>query len=348
MKVAIVWNTDKAKVIRHFGRRNREYYREEDIEDVRQALSEAGHEVCVLEGDSTLLKEIKSFSRGCKPHEMMVFNLAYGVQGECRYTHVPSILEQIGVPYVGSRPRAHTLAIDKYLTKLLLANAGLPTPAFQLIESKDDIKISDELNFPLIVKPQFESTSFGLAVVSDYKELKEAVDLIFDDYLQPVLVEKFIGGRELNCSLIGNDPPKALPLVEIDFGDNEHIERISALEAKRSRIVKHICPAKLKASLFRRVQYLTVKSFEILGCHDAIRADFRFDSDDNPYILEINSMPSVHKSGSMWIAARESGMSYTEMINSILYAAYYRYFGGLMPPPKADGRSPSKRKRRKK
>lgn len=327
MKVAIVRNTENAQVIRKFGRKNREHYREKDIEAVRHALSEAGHEVRVLEGDSSLFREIKSFCGECGPHELVVFNLAYGVQGECRYTHVPSILEQIGVPYVGSRPRSHTIAIDKYLTKVLLNDAGLPTPICQLIESKDNIEISDGLSFPMVVKPQFESTSYGLRVVKDAGELSDAVNHILDDYKQPVLAEEFIGGTEVNCSVIGNNPPKALPVVEVDFGDSKHTDRVNVLDVKRDRSVKHVCPARIPHKLALEIQELTVKSFKIIGCKDSARADIRLDVDGNPYILELNSMPSIHKSGSLWFAARQSGMSYSEMINSILDAAVERYFG---------------------
>ena len=258
---------------------------------------------------------------------MMVFNLAYGVQGKCRYTHVPSILEQIGVPYVGSGPRSHAIAIDKYLTKVLLDNAGLPTPTFQLIESKDEIKILGGLSFPLVVKPQFESTSFGLRVVKNNGELRDAVNHILDDYKQPVLAEKFIGGMEVNCSVIGNNPPKALPVVEIDFGDNKHTDRVNVFDVKQDYAVKHVCPARISDGLVRKIQDLTVKSFKLLACKDSARADFRLDEEGNPYMLELNSMPCVHKSGSLWFAAKQTGMSYSKMINSILDAAVDRYFG---------------------
>lgn len=326
MKVAIVRNTPNAQVIRRFGRQNREFYKEKDIEAVKHALSEAGHEVCILEGDCSLFKQIELFSAGCGPHEMVVFNLAYGVQGECRYTHIPSILEQIGVPYVGSGPRAHTIMLDKYLTKVLLNNAGLPTPKVQLIES-EDTKISDELSFPLVVKPHSESTSFGLRVVKNNDGLKDAVNHILEEYKQPALVERFIRGTEVNCSVIGNNPPKAFPVVEIEFGDRKGTDRVNIFEVKRDRIAKHVCPARISDSLFREIQELTIKAFKVLGCNDIVRADFRLDEDDNPYILELNSMPSVHKSSSLWIAAKQTGMSYSEMINSIIDAAVDRYFG---------------------
>ena len=179
MKVIIVRNTPKARVIQRLGMQNKEFYNESDIRVIKKTLEFLGHDVSILEGDTTLMRRLRLFSKSCnnnngQQQKMMVFNLSYGVQGECRYTHIPSILELAGIPYVGSGPKAHTLCLDKYLTKIILRDANLPTPDFQLFKSEKD-KISDKFNFPVVVKPQCESMSFGVSVVKNKNELRKAV-----------------------------------------------------------------------------------------------------------------------------------------------------------------------------
>ena len=123
----------------------------------------------------------------------------------------------VGVPYVASGPLAHSLSLDKVVTKMILRQHDLPTPDFAVLNSPDDPV--PELSFPLIVKPKSEAVSFGLCIVEDEAELRNAVRRIYEEYRQPVLVEQYIAGREINVGLLGNNPPEALPPVELRFGD---------------------------------------------------------------------------------------------------------------------------------
>jgi D-alanine-D-alanine ligase len=217
------------------------------------------------------------------PDDVFVFNLAYGIQGNCRYTHVPSLLEMMGMPYFGSGPRAHTICLDKYLAKMLLDRAELPTPAFQLVTSPGE-PLAEELSYPLLVKPQFESTSFGMRFVEDRDEFGAAVSAILSDFVQPALVEAFIDGREVNCGLLGNQPPTALPVLEIDFGTATVLDRVATFEAKRDRRVSHICPADLAPRMTQTVQDLAGRAFQTLGCCDCARVDFRIDRTGSPFV----------------------------------------------------------------
>jgi D-alanine-D-alanine ligase len=138
VKIALVRHTPGARVLRRRGRQNREFYKESDIAAARDALAELGHEVETFEGDATLPDALRARYGDADGHvadDLFVWNMAYGVQGECRYTHIPSMLEMLGVPYLASDPRGHTVALDKYLTKILLDRAGLPTPAFGLLRA---------------------------------------------------------------------------------------------------------------------------------------------------------------------------------------------------------------------
>jgi D-alanine-D-alanine ligase len=122
----------------------------------------------------------------------------------------------VGIPYVASGPMGHSLSLDKVVTKMILRQNGLPTPDFTVLHAPDG-PIPD-LRYPMIVKPRNESVSFGLKIVSSPDELSAAAKVIFDEYHQPVLVEQYIEGREINVGLLGNAPPEALPPVELGLG----------------------------------------------------------------------------------------------------------------------------------
>ena len=102
----------------------------------------------------------------------LVFNVSYGVQGQARYTHAPSILEMVGIPYIASGPLAHSLCLDTVVTKMILRQHGLPTPDFAVLNTPDEP--ASGLTYPLIVKPKNEAVSFGLKVVGDEAELRAA------------------------------------------------------------------------------------------------------------------------------------------------------------------------------
>ena len=325
MRVLILRNTPDDKALGRLGPQNREFYKESDIQAVRDALEEAGHQASIVQADLGLMPRLqRAVEENGGVQGLFVFNLAYGVQGHCRYTHVPSILEQAGLPYVGSGPRAHTIALDKYLTKVVLERAGLPTPAFQLMSAVDQ-PLAPALRFPLIVKPQHESTSFGIVVVRDEPALGAAVKNILDQWRQPALVEAFVPGMEVNCGLLGNGPPLALPVLEIDYREDTDPLAILDNEKKINRAVSHVCPARLSQEKTAQVQLLSAQAFDAVGCFDAARLDFRMDSNGQPWILEINSMVAIHTASSYFDAAKVLGMTHPQMIKRIFDAAVARY-----------------------
>lgn len=325
MRVLILRNTPTDQTLGRLGPQNREYYLETDIEAVRDALNGQGHKADILKADLGLMERLQRAvleNRG--PEGMFVFNLAYGVQGSCRYTHVPAILEQMGLPYVGSDPRAHTIALDKYLTKVVLDRAGLPTPAFQLFRQQDE-PLRGDLAFPLIAKPMNESTSFGIEVVEDEPALRRVVGGILERWKQPALVEAFVPGVEVNCGLMGNAPALALPVLEIDYREDKNPLAILDNKKKLNREVAHVCPARTSPELTAEIQRLSLAAYGVIGCRDAARLDFRIDAQGQPWILEINSMVSIHTESSYFDAAQALGMTHPQMINKIFDAAVARY-----------------------
>ena len=326
MKVAVVYNRESTNVINLFGQPNREKYGLTAIRRITDALKKGGHQVIALEGDKDLIRRLEEFMPKVLHHERpgMVFNVSYGIQGQARYTHVPGILEMVGIPYVGSGPLAHSLALDKLVAKMIFRQVGLPTPDYIVLQSSDSP--IPEFSYPAIVKPKNESVSFGIKVVHDADEMKAAARVIFEKFSQPVLVEQFIDGREVNVGLLGN-PAQALPPVELTFGnEGPRIYTEEDKKGKSGRTIGKVCPAPLGEALTAKVKEVAVKAFESLGCFDCARVDFRIDADNTPYILEINSLPSLGEHGSFVEAAEAAGFDFTALVNELVKVASARYF----------------------
>ena len=333
MKVAVIYNRDSQSVINLFGMPNREKYGKKAIKRIVDGLKKYGHQVTALEGDKDLINNLEHFMprvlKGERPG--MAFNLSYGIQGQARYTHVPGILEMVGVPYVGSGPLAHSLALDKVVAKMIFIQNGVPTPPFAVLSNPDFE--SPDLIYPLIAKPKNEAVSMGIRVVNNEEELREAAQVIFDKFNQPVLVERYIEGREINVGLLGNNPPETLPPCEMVFGSGgPAIYTIEDKKGKSGRTIEWLCPAPLTEEQTHQAQEIAKQAFTALGCYDTARVDMRLDAEGNFYVLEINSLPSLGEHGSYVIAAEKVGLDFPALINRIVEVASSRYFGTPTPP----------------
>lgn len=327
MRVAVVHNRDTSGVINVFGMQNREKYNPRTVEMVAAALEKGGHRVRILEGNMHLADELIDFMPRVVSGERpgMVFNMAYGIQGVSRYTHVPAMLEMLGVPYVGSGPQAHGLALDKVVAKMMFDANHLPTARFWNFASAD--QHFDDLEFPVIVKPKMEAVSYGIEIVDNWDDLRRAVSTIIEEFGQHVLVEQFIEGREFAVGLLGNGDPEVLPIVEIDFeGDAAAIQ---TADDKLAKPRGKICPAELDEAQAAKIREVTKRAFSSLGLYDFSRVDYRMDAAGNLYILEINSMASLGRTGTYVHAAETAGYSYDALINRMLDVAAVRYFGDV-------------------
>lgn len=308
-----------------------EWDTEETINAVRSALS-AQHDVISIEADENVVENLKD----SKPD--IVFNIAEGREGPNRESHVPAILEMLGIPYTGSDPLTLSLCLDKGRAKEILSFYKVSTPRFQVVSSASErIKLKD---FPLIVKPLHEGSSKGVkndALVFSPSELKKKVEEIIVQYRQSVLIEEYLNGREFTVALMGNNrDTRVLPIVEIKF-DNlpKDINPIYSYEAKwiwdnsKNPIDIFQCPADIDDELRDNIEEAALKAYKSLRCRDWCRIDIRLDSDNEPNILELNPLPGVlpkpEDNSCFPKAARTAGMSYNEMILSILNITRKRY-----------------------
>ena len=318
----------------------------ETIEAIVEALENNGHQVTFLEGDQSLYNNLLAV----KPD--VCFNICEGHFGDSREAQVPAILEMLRIPYTGSRLMTLALALDKPMTKRVLAYHDLPTPAFQVFEREDEA-LQPDLAFPLFVKPSREGTGMGISaesIVRNEDQLRAQLRRIFDRYSQPALVEHYIEGREITVGMVGNltapvarrlpqdeDSPRIVrglhffPPLEVDVGAYPVEE--AGLYTNRIKVelvdqFRYICPASLTPDQVDELNWLAAATFRVMGCRDVARVDFRLDAhDDNrPYILEINPLPGLNPGYSdLCIEAEAYGWSYEQLINNILDETIERF-----------------------
>lgn len=327
MKVAVIYNKqqDIEGVLNVFGMQNQETYNPKTVEWVASALEKGGHNVRIIDGNINVIEQLQDFMPRVVQGEQpgMVFNMAYGIQGVSRYTHIPSLLEMLGIPYVGSSPAGHGVALDKVTTKVMIQAAGLPTAPYWVFYNAD--QIPEDLPFPVITKPKMEAVSMGIQVIHDLPSLKTAIVDLVAQFKQAVLVEQFIPGREFAVGLLGNRDPEILPILEIDLEGNPNA--IQSLDDKLKKPRAKICPARIDEKLAEQLRHLTRETFRILGIYDFCRVDYRMDELGNLYILELNSMASLGATGSYVQAAKKAGYTFETMVNRMLDVAVERYFG---------------------
>jgi len=306
---------------------------ERTVEGIAAALRQAGHKVTFLEGDESLYGKLQ---RG---HFDIAFNICEGHRGDSRESHVPAILEMLGIPYTGSKVLCLALTLDKPMAKRILAFHGLPTPRFQVFDDPRET-LDPGLSYPLFVKPTGEGTGMGItgnSVVRDEGELRSQLRWLIDTYDQAALVEEFIEGREITVGVLGNERPHVLPPLEVDLSRCPPEERgiyTGRIKSELPDSPLYVCPAALAESQEEELQRLSVAAFRALDCLDMARVDFKLDANhgEEPYILEINPLPGLCPGVSdMVMEAEAEGMSHAQLINAILDAALERYPQLVMP-----------------
>lgn len=343
LRVAVVRNRDSKGYIGRLGRPNPEPYSRKAIQRVLDGLRAAGYEAKVFQGDMTLLSKLKAYlpvDPATGRVRGLAMNLAYGVQGDSRYTHVPAMLEMAGVPYTGAGPLGHAVCLDKAVAKDVMRRVGVPTPG-STVHSAPGQPIGG-LEYPLVVKPVMESSSFGLRVVADRAELDDAVAMIVREHQQDALVESYIDGREFAVATIGSSPARTLPPVEIDFNGRAcriqtHADKWHSAEDEPLKV----CPAPIDPELERRLRGLAARAADACHARDFARADIRVDRAGRPFVLEVNSLPSLGWGGTYVLAARQAGYSFSELLREIVESAAARSGLDTAPAPALAAAAPA-------
>jgi D-alanine-D-alanine ligase len=296
------------------------------VEAIAEVLRGLGHQVEKLGDGRELLERLLA-----DPPEF-VFNFAEGEGvGRCREARVPAVLEMLGIPYTGSDPLTLAATLDKDCAKRLAASAGVAVPKGLIVSRTDESALTgrSRLNFPVIVKPAWEGSSKGIrnkCLVDRAPDLAGVVGSLLQDYCQPVLVEEYIQGDELTVGVLGNAPPRVLGVMRVlPNGPTERF--VYSLEVKRDweRLVRYDCPARLSAADAAAVEEAALRCYQVLGCRDVSRIDFRLRG-GVPYFLEVNPLPGLNPDYSdLVILARAVGWSYERLIGTILQEALARH-----------------------
>lgn len=264
----------------------------------------------------------------------VVFNLVEFFHDNPRLEgSVAGIFELYGIPYTGAGPFALGLCQRKGLTKQVLLANGVPTPRYRLL-TQPLVPKRHGLHYPLIVKPSREDASMGLdkgSVVYDYQGLVERVNMVFSSFKPPIIVEEFVEGRELHVSILGNDPPIVLPIIEFDFSglppDHPTIISYAAkwnpLDESYHRVHSG-CPAKLSQRLKKKVEAISLAAYRITGVRDYARLDLRLDAHNRAYVLEVNPNPDLTDGVSFMESADEAGLSFSATLRKIVEFALGR------------------------
>ncbi|MFH1858143.1 MAG: D-alanine--D-alanine ligase [Candidatus Omnitrophota bacterium] len=302
----------------------------ETIQAIAHALK-LRHDVILIEADKQVSQRLKA------ERPDIVFNIAEGRQGPLREAEIPTLLESLEIPYTGSDPETLTITLDKAWTKRVVRRFGIQTPDSLVCESSD--YYLNGLKFPLIVKPLWEGSSKGIpdqAVVETHRELRKQILRVLERYQQPVLLEKFLSGREFTLALLGNgESLEVLPIVEINLKAlPRKAHPIYSYEAKwvwdtpETPLSIFECPAKVSPSLERKLKRFARKTFQVLKCRDWCRVDVRLDECGEVNLLEVNPLPGIlprpEQNSCFPKAARARGMTYEELILKVLSIACKR------------------------
>ncbi|MBN2541483.1 methyltransferase domain-containing protein [bacterium] len=301
------------------------------VNELKKALSQLKqYEFIYLNNHDTLIEDLTEVKPGCS----FVLNLCdEGFNNEAtKELHVTALLEVLGIPYSGGTPQCLSYCYDKSLVRGLAAEMDIPVSNAFIIKPDDINFIDFPLNFPVIVKPNFGDSSFGITaqnVCYDSQSFENAIVKVRDKfgYNNPILVEEYLTGKDISIGIIGNPTIryKVLPIIEEDYSVlPEGLPRICGYEAKWDPDspywnIKSI-PANLEEDIESFLIASCLKLFERLHCRDYARFDWRFDAKGTPRLLEVNPNPGWCWDGHLAKMANIDGMTYSDMLELILEA----------------------------
>ncbi|MBX7535635.1 D-alanine--D-alanine ligase [Qipengyuania sp. GH1] len=284
-------------------------------EGVAKALEERGHRVTRIDMDRDVAARIAEV----KPD--VVFNALHGVPGEDG--SVQGMLDLMGVPYTHSGLATSVIAIDKQLTKQALVPHGIPMPGGRIVKTADLFE-RDPLPRPYVLKPVNEGSSVGVAIVTDDGSYGNPIarDATgpWQDFSE-LLAEPYIKGREMTSAVVDFESgPRALAVTELKPKSGFY-----DFDAKYTDgMTDHICPADIPERIRDLCLEIALKAHKVLGCRGTSRTDFRWDEEqgeDGLFVLETNTQPGMTPLSLVPEQARNAGIEYGELVETIIAAA---------------------------
>ena len=259
----------------------------------------------------------------------LVFNICEGLYGIGREAQVPALLDAFEIPYTFSDAAVLAISLHKGFTKSVVADAGVPTPRFLVVE---DISQLDSLNlcYPLFAKPVAEGTGKGIngrSIITSQAQLEAVCHWLLEEFKQPVLVEEYLPGRELTVGILGTGPAaRVLGTMEItllpsaeqgvySYTNKEYSEELCTYRLVRPEDDEEV----------RQAEQVALQAWVALGCRDGGRVDLRSNAWNQPCFLEANPLAGLHPTHSdLPMIGMFLGMSFTELLGEIVESASVR------------------------
>jgi len=237
-----------------------------------------------------------------------VFNILHGRGGEDGT--IQAVLDMLGMVYTGSGVYGSALTMDKLATKRVLLGSGIPTPAYMELNSEDDCRnLIDELGLPVFVKPVLEGSSIGMTRVTDEAGLLPAWQKA--SQYAGVFAEKEIIGNEYTAAILDQT---LLPLIKLDTP-----REFYDYEAKYfADDTIYTCPSGLDENMVSKIEHLVEETVRVTGVRHWGRVDLMVDDDNQPWIIEVNTVPGMTDHSLVPMAAREAGLDMPDLVLRIL------------------------------
>jgi D-alanine-D-alanine ligase len=303
-----------------------------DREEIFEALQKLGHEPSYFELDG----RPQSLHSLAKCDADLIFNLTESFDGDdTKEMNVVAYIDLLGLRFTGAGPHSIFMSQDKAIAKKIFAFHGIKTPFFAT-SYRGRIEHAHDISFPLIVKPSWEDGSIGIdegSVVKNVKEMMERVQYIQDEFDSPALIEEYIEGREIYAGILGSyERAQVLPLVELDLSRlPEGTPKIATYDVKFEKnteaykLTKSHVAEDLDEETTKRLSDTALAAYRALKLRDYGRIDMRLAPNGDVYVIEANPNPWLASRQEFAMAAKAHGLSYTEMIGSIVDLAMSRY-----------------------
>jgi len=244
------------------------------------------------------------------------FILLHGLYGEDG--SVQGMLDLLDIPYQGSGILGSAVAMDKNLAKVLYQTAGIPVAEWRVLSRADQNEcdqIIENLGLPLVIKPVRDGSSLGLSIARQKEQVYEGVaSALKNDHR--VMLEKFVAGREITVSVLGNEDPVAMPVIEIVPGDEYEFFDYNAKYLPGAS--REICPAEIEEQLALEAQRYGVAAHKVLQLSGYSRTDIIIGGDQSMYILETNTIPGMTRTSLLPQAAKAHGLDYSALLERLI------------------------------
>jgi D-alanine-D-alanine ligase len=295
-----------------------EFDREETIVAIESTLNLIGYQTERI-GNIKQLAEALVYGKRWD----IVFNICEGMYGIGREAQVPALLDAYNVPYVFSGPLVLALTLHKAMTKSVVRDAGVPTPAFHVVHKSEDIS-AVSLSFPLFAKPLAEGTGKGIdskSVIYNEAQLRERCLYLLDRFKQPVLIEKYLSGREFTVGIVGTGTDaRSVGVMEIILNENAEKNVYSYVNKEEcEELVEYVL---VKGPVAEACEKVAIDAWRALGCEDAGRVDVRHNENGIPNFIEVNPLAGIHPEHSdLPILSTKNGIRYPELMRMIMDSA---------------------------